>query len=127
MATPARWSRATIGALGALLVLTAVPTALARAAPVVNVVSPAAAPTAPKNLKASKITQTSVDLAWSASTSSVGIAGYDIYHDGQFIKSVGAKVLKTTVSGLMPNTTYGFYVNARDTAGTSRRPARPSP
>jgi glucose/arabinose dehydrogenase len=87
------------------------------AAPDVGEVQVAAAPTAPKNLTASKITQTTADLAWSASSSSVGIAGYDIYHDGQFIKAVGKSTLKTTMTGLTPNTTYGFYVNARDTAG----------
>jgi len=73
------------------------------------------APSTPANLKASNVTSTSAALTWDASTDNVGVVAYDIYNTGQFIKSV--TTTNATLTGLTPNTSYGFYVNARDGAG----------
>ncbi|MEH1127227.1 PQQ-dependent sugar dehydrogenase [Micromonospora sp. CPCC 206061] len=73
-------------------------------------------PTPPSGLRTSGLTCTSVTLSWSASTDDVGVAGYDIYHDGQFMLSVGGTALSTPLT-LTPGARWGVYVNARDAAG----------
>lgn len=73
------------------------------------------APTAPSNLAASDITTTSLNLTWSASSDNVGVTGYDVYQNGSAIGSVTGT--SASVSGLSPNTTYSFYVKAKDAAG----------
>jgi PQQ-dependent dehydrogenase (s-GDH family) len=75
------------------------------------------APTAPANLVASAVTQSSLTLSWSASSDNLAVAGYDVYRDG--IKINGAPVTGTTynVTGLSALTSYSFYVNALDAAG----------
>ncbi len=74
-------------------------------------------PTTPGNARASDITSTSVKLSWDASTDDKGVVAYDIYNTGQLVKTVDGATLTTTITGLTPNTNYGFYVNARDGAG----------
>jgi glucose/arabinose dehydrogenase len=74
-------------------------------------------PTAPVNLRVTGVTPTSVALAWDAATDNVAVTAYDVYQQGQFVKSVDGNTWTTTVSRLTPSTTYGFYVNARDGAG----------
>ncbi|RKF03739.1 putative secreted protein (Por secretion system target) [Tenacibaculum lutimaris] len=73
------------------------------------------APTAPSNLAASNITETSVSLAWSASTDNTGVTGYDIYQGATKI----ATVTNTTynVTGLTAATNYTFSIKAKDAAG----------
>ncbi|TCO57230.1 PQQ-dependent sugar dehydrogenase [Actinocrispum wychmicini] len=73
------------------------------------------APTPPGDPQPSGLTSTSVTLTWTASTDNVGVTAYDIYNNGQLMKTVST--LSTTLTGLKPDTTYGFYVNARDGAG----------
>ncbi|GLZ34650.1 oxidoreductase [Lentzea sp. NBRC 105346] len=74
-------------------------------------------PTPPTNLKASEIKSTSAKLTWTASTDNVAVTSYEIYNQGQFVKSVPATPTSTTMTGLKANTQYGFYVNAKDAAG----------
>src|SRR5581483_8211639 len=62
-------------------------------------------------------------IAWGASSDNVGVAGYDIYHDGQLCASVNGSTLTGTCSNLNPNVSYGFYVNARDAAGNVSQPS----
>ena len=73
------------------------------------------APTAPASLTASNITQTTIDLSWTASTDNVGVTDYDIYKDGVLLTSVSGT--STQVTGLTANTSYSFYVKAKDAAG----------
>ncbi|WP_188441695.1 GEVED domain-containing protein, partial [Planktosalinus lacus] len=73
------------------------------------------APTAPTNLTASDVTQTSVDLAWTASTDNVGVTGYDVYEGTDLLFSVTGT--STTVTGLTASTSYDFSVKAKDAAG----------
>jgi C1A family cysteine protease len=73
------------------------------------------APTAPTNLAASGITQTTATLSWTASTDNVGVTGYDIYKNGSLLTTTTAT--SYSVTGLTAATTYSFYVKARDAAG----------
>ncbi|PNQ74723.1 hypothetical protein C1T31_00855 [Hanstruepera neustonica] len=75
------------------------------------------APSTPTGLSASNTTETTTDLSWNASTDNIGVDGYDIYQDGIFIDSVWGTFYLAT--GLSENTTYSFYVVARDAAGNS--------
>ncbi|WP_378187966.1 reprolysin-like metallopeptidase [Aquimarina sp. W85] len=73
------------------------------------------APTAPTNLTAQNITQTSATLNWNASTDNVGVSGYDVYN--------GTSLVGTTtetsylITGLISNTAYSFKIRAKDAAG----------
>jgi glucose/arabinose dehydrogenase len=75
-----------------------------------------AAPTPPSGVTTSNVTCNSATLSWSASTDNVGVAFYDIYHDGQLMKSVDGATLSTGIT-LSPGVPWGLYVNARDAAG----------
>ncbi len=75
-----------------------------------------AAPTAPTGARATELNCTSVRLSWSASSDDVGVAFYDIYHDGQQMTSVPGTTLTTTLT-VTPGARWGLYVNARDAAG----------
>ncbi|MEU3643502.1 PQQ-dependent sugar dehydrogenase [Lentzea sp. NPDC034063] len=72
-------------------------------------------PSAPANLVASDVKPDSAKLTWEPSTDNVAVTSYEIYNLGQFVKSVPGT--STTMTDLKPNTTYGFYVNAKDAAG----------
>ncbi|WGK65749.1 M4 family metallopeptidase [Croceiramulus getboli] len=73
------------------------------------------APTAPGSLTASNITDTTVDLSWTASTDNVGVTGYDVYADGALLGTVTGTA--ANVTGLAPGTSYSYYVVAKDAAG----------
>ncbi|GAA2964768.1 fibronectin type III domain-containing protein [Actinokineospora diospyrosa] len=75
------------------------------------------APTAPGNLRATDTTQTSVTLAWDASTDNKGVTGYDVYQGATLAKSVTGTT--ATVDGLTADTAYTFTVKARDAAGNA--------
>jgi chitodextrinase len=75
------------------------------------------APTAPNNLIASNIAQTTLTLNWSASNDNVGVTGYDVYKVGVNEKLVTTTNTTYNVISLIANTAYGFYVVARDEAG----------
>lgn len=72
-------------------------------------------PSAPTNLSASNITQTTVDLSWNASTDNVGVVGYDVYMGSTLLGTVAGTT--ATVTGLTESTTYNFTVKAKDAAG----------
>ncbi|GAA4272311.1 endonuclease [Aquimarina gracilis] len=73
------------------------------------------APSIPVNLIVSNTTETTTILSWNPSTDNVGVSGYDIYRDGTILGS--SVTTSFNVSGLMANTTYSFYVRAKDAAG----------
>jgi glucose/arabinose dehydrogenase len=73
-------------------------------------------PTVPGNPRTTNLTCTSVQFAWNAATDDVGVAFYDVYHDGQLIRSVPGTTLSTSVT-VVAGVTWGLYVNARDAAG----------
>jgi chitodextrinase len=72
------------------------------------------APNEVTNLSTSNITQTSLTLGWTASTSS-DIASYDIYNGSTFLANVTGTTY--SVSGLTASTQYTFYVKAKDLSG----------
>ncbi len=77
------------------------------------------APTAPTNLAASAITTNSFTLSWAASTDNVGVTGYDVYQNGIKINLSSITTTSYNVTGLLANTTYAYYVTAKDAAGNT--------
>jgi hypothetical protein len=80
-------------------------------------------PSTPQNPTVTGTTASSVSLSWSASSDNVGVTGYDIFRrqgtSGSF-SQVGSAGGTTFTSGrLAPDTTYQFFVVARDAAGNS--------
>jgi len=73
------------------------------------------APTRPFDLVASNTSQTSTQLFWSSSTDNVGVVGYDVYRNSSYIGTANSAAY--SVSGLSSDTTYSFYVVAKDAAG----------
>jgi len=72
-------------------------------------------PSTPTNLRTTGATQTSVSLAWNASTDNVGVSGYGVYRNGASVATTTST--SSTVSGLACGTTYTFAVDAYDAAG----------
>ena len=70
------------------------------------------APTAPTNLVVTETTTNSATLTWTASTDNVGVTSYDVYVNGTLKTSVTG--VTTTITGLAAETTYTFYLIARD-------------
>lgn len=78
------------------------------------------APTVPTGLKASQQTSTTLQLTWNAASDNAGgsgLAGYDLYRNGQHIASPVQPAYAD--SGLLAGTTYHYAVRARDKAGNA--------
>ncbi|MEV4564374.1 glycosyl hydrolase family 18 protein [Nonomuraea sp. NPDC049419] len=73
------------------------------------------APSVPGNLRSTGVTNTSVTLAWNASTDNVAVTGYEIYRGGTLLATVTGT--SHTDTGLSANTSYSYTVRARDAAG----------
>lgn len=74
-------------------------------------------PTAPSNLVISNITDTTVDLTWTASTDNVAVSFYRVYNnDILFLASTG-NVTSYQLLGLTENTEYNLTVRAIDSFG----------
>jgi glucose/arabinose dehydrogenase len=78
-------------------------------------------PTVPGNPRVGPITcddqgRPVVDFSWDAATDNVGVAFYDVFHDGQLITSVNGSTLTAHIVAVQ-KVTWGLYVNARDAAG----------
>jgi chitodextrinase len=78
-------------------------------------VSDTQAPTTPGNLRATSATESSVAVAWNASTDNVGVTGYNVYRDGTFVATTTAT--SHNLTGLTCATSYTFGVEALDAAG----------
>jgi hypothetical protein len=79
--------------------------------------SDTSAPTPPTNLSASNITQTSADLAWTASTDNIGVTNYRIYNNGILQTATGSANPNFLLTGLSSSTSYNLTVRALDAAG----------
>lgn len=72
-------------------------------------------PSASTNLTASAISSFQVNLAWTASTDNIGVAGYNVYRNGAKIAAVPLpSFVDTTVTD---GTSYNYTVAAYDVAG----------
>ena len=71
-------------------------------------------PTPPSNVRATGATQTSVTVAWNASTDNVAVAGYGLYRGTTSTGTTSAT--SATFAGLACGTTYTFGVDAYDAA-----------
>ncbi|MEW7277132.1 fibronectin type III domain-containing protein [Aquimarina sp. 2201CG1-2-11] len=72
-------------------------------------------PTAPTELVASNVEQTSLLLTWMSSTDNVGVTGYNVYQGTDMIGTT--EETSFNVSGLTASTTYEFTVIAMDAIG----------
>ena len=72
-------------------------------------------PSVPGGMAFTGTTETTVGLRWDASTDNVGVAGYELYRDGQRVGSTQS--LSYKVSGLRCGTAYTFALVAYDAAG----------
>ncbi|WP_108995455.1 S-layer homology domain-containing protein [Paenibacillus agaridevorans] len=68
-------------------------------------------------LFATDISQTSMKLGWSAAIDNVGVSGYKIYLDNQFVSTVSGLSNEYTVASLTENTNFNFKIIAIDAAG----------
>ncbi len=75
------------------------------------------APSAPTNLSASNVTQTTATLSWNASTDNVGVTGYDVYQGNTSLGTVTGT--SANITGLSAATAYSFKVRAHDAAGNN--------
>lgn len=81
-------------------------------------------PTEPTNLQAVSITDTTVNLSWTASLDDVGVQGYDLYKDDVLTKA-DVTATNYTFTGLTPDTTYHFTVKAKDATGNVSNASSP--
>lgn len=73
------------------------------------------APSVPANLAATAVSQSQINLSWSASTDDTGVTNYLIYRDGSLVATLG-NVTSYADTGLTPSTLYSYTVSARDAA-----------
>ncbi|MDO8646873.1 MAG: LamG-like jellyroll fold domain-containing protein [Candidatus Diapherotrites archaeon] len=73
------------------------------------------APSVPAGLAAIAISQTQVNLSWTASTDNVGVAGYNIYRNSIMVSSSIATSYSD--AGLTAGSAYNYAVSAFDAAG----------
>lgn len=80
------------------------------------------APTTPTSLSATPVSQSQVNLAWTASTDAVGVAGYNVYRCSgssctPSVQVATASGVTYSGTGLSASTIYGFKVAGFDAAG----------
>ncbi|WP_373707927.1 endonuclease [Kaistella sp.] len=75
------------------------------------------APSVPTNLAVTGVTSSSVTLNWTDSTDNVAVSGYDVYKDGVLFGNSNSTSI--TVTGLTPETSYLFFIAAKDAAGNT--------
>jgi chitodextrinase len=80
-------------------------------------------PTVPTLLSATAASATEVDLAWTAATDNVGVAGYQITRNGSVIGSLPATLLRWSDTTVSAGATYLYTVKAFDSAGNYSAPS----
>jgi acid phosphatase type 7 len=74
-------------------------------------------PTTPSGLAASPIGSSRLNLTWNAASDNNQVAGYTLYRNGNAIATLGPNTLGYADTGLAPNTSYSYTVDAFDSAG----------
>jgi hypothetical protein len=74
------------------------------------------APSVPTNLSATAVSDSLVNLSWSAATDNVAVTSYAIYRNGTLLATVGAATNYSDTT-TAPLTSYQYTVRARDAAG----------
>jgi chitodextrinase len=74
------------------------------------------APSVPSNLNANAISDSLVNLSWSAASDNVGVTSYVVYRNGTQLAITGATTSYSDTTTL-PLTNYQYEVQARDAAG----------
>ena len=75
------------------------------------------APTVPSGLIATAVSDSRIDLSWTASTDNVAVTGYSVRRNGVLIAApTGTTFIDL---GLAANTTYTYTVDAFDAAGNT--------
>ncbi|MFD4858574.1 fibronectin type III domain-containing protein [Streptomyces atratus] len=80
-------------------------------------------PTSPDHVTAQAGSATSVHVMWEPATDNKAVTGYEVYRNGERVKSVAAAKVMTDVEGLTASTAYAFTVRARDAAGNLSAPS----
>ncbi|TXR99797.1 xylosidase [Streptomyces sp. col6] len=84
-------------------------------------------PTAPGNPHTTAVTDTTVALAWTASTDDAGVTGYRVRRitgdTATPVATAPASATTCTMTGLSPSTSYTFDVQALDSAGSVSPPS----
>jgi chitodextrinase len=74
-------------------------------------------PSVPGKLTATNAGDTTVNLAWKASSDNIGVVGYTIYRNGVSIATISGSDLTFRDTAAMPDTTYFYALDAYDQAG----------
>lgn len=74
-------------------------------------------PSTPVLISAAAKSGTEIDLAWSASSDNVGVAGYQIFRNGAALASVPGYSVTYADLGAGPSSSYSYAVKAYDAAG----------
>ena len=83
------------------------------------------APTVPAGLTATPTSSSQVNLVWSASSDSVGVASYRVYRGGALAATLG-NATSYSDTGLADSTTYSYAVSACDAAGNCSMQSAPA-
>ena len=71
----------------------------------------------PVGLATSAVTETSLNISWTASSDNVAVTGYDVYLNGSLYSSPTSA--SASITGLSPYTDYALTVRAKDAAGNN--------
>lgn len=74
----------------------------------------AIAPSVPTGVTAIAIAPTQIDVSWTASTDNTAVSGYQIFRDTVAIATVTAPTVTYSDTGLVPQTTYAYTIQAFD-------------
>jgi len=92
--------------------------------PVVPDAGDTEAPSVPTNLFAGTVSDSRIDLSWSASTDNVAVDGYRVFRDGMGLGVTAAPSYLDT--GLTAGTSYSYRVSAFDTSGNESEKSSPA-
>jgi uncharacterized repeat protein (TIGR01451 family) len=84
-----------------------------------------AAPAAPTNLTATAVTNSQIDLTWSASTT-VGVTSYKVFRDGAAVARTSVSGTSFSDTGLATASTHSYTVAAIDAAGNQSAQTAPA-